>query len=716
MSAKANRRVGRRVNRRAPGRAPGFRWGRVRVVMGFLLLLLIAVVGRATQIHVVEQARYVEAATRNARGTMVIRTRRAEITTRTPEGNARGVTLATSLQARALVANPREVRDPRAAAELLSPLIEMPVDRIEAILSVDHRFAYVAHQLTGSVVDELSSLLRGPTTRAVLRGLRLDPDYKRYYPKGPLAGQLLGYVFWVDHSGYTGLERGLDKEFDAWVHGGSHRLKALRTGRISKGSGRLALFENIAPLLDAGPPTVETTLDATLQDRTERLVADAVARSFARRGLAIIYDVHSGEILAFAHVPQVDPNRWRQSSPRSRAPWGITGAYELGSVMKVFTVAKAIDAGVVTPETEIDTKGGRWRLANVTIKDLHRMKSATVRDILRYSSNIGTAQIAMLAGPKALAEVLEAAGFGKTTGLPIPNEAAGLFNRDYAHWHPVRFANLAFGQGIGVTPIQLVRAFAALGNDGILLKPHLIRSVRAYNGDYLYRAEPEPLGRVVSAETAAIMRDLLMSVVSPGATGARARVEGCPVGGKTGTGQQWVIDPETGKGHYSANDEIASFVGFLPGDRPRYAIYVLIDRPIGLGGGAIAAPTFAKIANMILETQGGRPCGGSVARKAHFRRRVPQAPPVPARARPETGASALAADPVGGGVMVPDLVGQTLPEVIEGLARRHLRPQIQGAGLVISQDPPAGTLTEPGAAVQVVCSLSIRSGGFDAPE
>jgi len=581
----------------------------------------------------------------------------------------------------------------------------MDHDKLERIFSSERRFSFVAHQVSEGTAKKINTLLNSKQLAPILKGIRMEKVFKRYYPKREIAAQLLGWAG-VDNQGVTGLELGLDQEFNAWIRGDQLRIKAFRAGgATANGHTRLALFDEVLPALQASPPRVETTIDLQIQAQTERLLEQGLQRTFARRAAAIILEVQTGEIITIAHVPRVDPNMWLRASPADRLPWTVVEVFEPGSVIKPLTVAAAIDAGVITPETIFDTHNGKLRIADKTIRDLRPMKQASVADILRHSSNIGTAKIARKLGQKELYAAFVRAGLGTPTGIPMPHEASGSLRRGKKGWDPVSFANISFGQGLSVTPLQMARIYAALGNGGKLMVSHLIRKIEGTDGQNLYEAQPQVMSQIVTPETADTVLRLLAGVVEPGATGHKAAISDCPVGGKTGTGQQYVRDPETGRKGYSGNAEVASFGGLLPILNPKYAIYVVVDRPVGgMGGGTAAAPISKEISKMLIDTQGLRPCGLDTLTTTTFRNLVPQPRKHP-RAT-ETEVQGTAASPLPDSVIVPALLGKTVPEALQLISNQELRPAVQGAGIVISQQPKAGALVTKGTAVDISCNLN----------
>ena len=692
---KGNRRI--RSNEKASKKFVnnGFNWTRAWSVLAILGLLYTVLICRAIQVHVVDRATYLERGDENIDASMVFKIRRGDITGR------RGEILATSLKAWTLVSDPRKVESPRATASILAPIVDIPARKLKKLLEQEVPYQPLAFQLDDKTHTQIRNLQLQKETKHLLRGIRMDRGYKRYYPKQGVAGHLLGWTNQYNE-GYTGLELGLDEQFESEMRGAENHVSALRTGISRKQGGTtLALLDKVFPLVKSGAFRVETTIDTLLQEKVEGILADAVKRNLAKRGTAVVVDVKTGEILAFAHAPLIDNNRWRQQPSRNRIPWGVKSGFEPGSVMKVLTVAAALDAEVIEPDTIIDTHKGRYRIADKVFTDLKRMKEASVRDVLRYSSNIGTIEIAMLLGQPGLRSILKRSGFGQKTGLPIPGETAGVAHLNKKNWDPVSFATRSFGQGIQVSAIQVVRAFAAFGNDGVMLEPHLIKRVKDHDGRIVYEAQPTPVSRLVRAETAATVRDLLLDVTTGDATGRKAALKDCRVGGKTGTGQQWVvIDKETGKQGYSSEAEVASFVGFVPGDRPKVAVYVAIDRPIGeQGGGAVAAPAFREIADAALDILGARPCAAVHRKKLRFRHHVPRS--VPVKEEP----TAITQAPIPGTIIVPNLRGKTLAHAMETLGQKKLATVISGSGIVQKQTPGAGTIVAEGTPIQITCAL-----------
>jgi cell division protein FtsI (penicillin-binding protein 3) len=330
---------------------------------------------------------------------------------------------------------------------------------------------------------------------------------------------------------------------------------------------------------------VELTIDAAIQDATERELAAGVAKTRAAGGTAVVLDPATGEILALANVPTYDPNRpgakkdrgW-SDRVRNRA---ITDPFEPGSTFKAMLAAAALEERVVAPAERFFCENGRFQVGRWTINDAHPHGWLTFAEVIQYSSNIGASKVAERLGRERYYRYLRSFGFGSRTGVELPGESPGIV-RPVESWARVDLAVHSFGQGVSVTALQLTAAFAAVANGGLLMRPYLVRRIVSPRGDVVEEQRPVAVRRVVSERAAQTVTALLRRVVEEkGGTGTQARLEDFPVAGKTGTAQK--VNLETGG--YSAK-RIGSFVGFVPADRPRAVVLVLIDEPTGVSYGA----------------------------------------------------------------------------------------------------------------------------------
>ncbi|MEK9146297.1 MAG: penicillin-binding protein 2, partial [Elusimicrobiota bacterium] len=367
---------------------------------------------------------------------------------------------------------------------------------------------------------------------------------------------------------------GLELTFNSKLRGRSRKIRLTRDG-----SGRTMPADPVSEEEEA-PAELRLTLDRSAQYFAEAELREAVLRHKAKKGIVLVQEPRSGDLLAAAVYPP-DPTRNA----------ALQDVFEPGSTFKIVAAAAVLEKGIFAPTDTVDCEGGRWALTpSVLLKDHEPEGVITLAEIIERSSNIGTAKLALRLGPKDFHRHCRTFGFGYKTGLPLPGESAGLLPALSA-LNTVRLANAGFGQGVAVTAIQLISAFSALANGGSLMEPRLILAVAG---------EPAPgpvkLRRVASEKTVSQLGSILEGVVLRG-TGQSARLAGYRAAGKTGTAQK--IDPATGR--YSASDYLSSFIGYAPLPDPRFTILVAIDSPrVGYYGSEVAAPVFAKLARSLL--------------------------------------------------------------------------------------------------------------------
>jgi cell division protein FtsI (penicillin-binding protein 3) len=426
-------------------------------------------------------------------------------------------------------------------------------------------------------------------------------------------------------------------------------------------------------------------------------------------GALVVADPGTGEILALASAPGFNPNDYSVADPDARRNRAMVDRFEPGSVMKVFTVASALAAHSVSPTTSIYCEEGTMAIDNVVIHDTHVSKWLTVTQILSVSSNIGAAKIALGLGEARLYEGFRRFGFGDTTGVPFPGEAMGVL-RPHGHpWVQVDTATAAYGQGVSVTTLQLAMAMAAIANNGRLLEPVLVKRVSDGTGVTLSEASPHVRRDAVPAPVAQMMSEMLVAVTEGEGTGVEAAIPGFKVAGKTGTAQK--IDPATHK--YSDTHYVASFTGFVPAEKPRLVISVVLDDPMGgtHAGGSVAGPVFRRVGEMALRYLGVTPRGtvpmklselgerakdGDVAANTYQILGEAKAPD------PGGAAPTPAAQVRSGEAKVPDLAGLPLRDAVKATLGLGLTPAVEGSGRLARQEPPAGTVLPKGSTVKLI--------------
>jgi len=483
-----------------------------------------------------------------------------------------GELLAISLEARDVYVQGQFVQDPAGTAEQLAVILG--VKPREILSSVRGRgFAFVARQVDREMAERIAAL--------ELPGVGSLPVSKRYYPAGPLASQVLGFVG-VDGIGLDGLEA----QYQDLLAGRSgEQIQELDpAGRpIARG-----LQEVVEPRSGSD---IATTIDRQLQYRVEAALERAVEANRAKGGTVIVLDPATGDILAMAVYPTFDPNRFTEWSDEPEV-WknrAVTDAVEPGSVNKVITASVAIEENVFPLEKRFLVP---WKvqIGNSVIHDSHRhpTERMTLADIVAKSSNIGIVEVAEEAGAPLLSRYLSRFGFGSQTGLGFPGEGSGLL-LPLDSWSLTSLPTIAFGQGISVTPLQMAAVYATIANGGKWVQPRLVRGTVGPDGT-LVPSPPSVTKRVVSPRTARMVTQMLAYAVEDG-TGQSAQVPGYQVAGKTGTARK----PYTDRPGY-AHRYVASFIGFLPASRPHVAIAAMLDEPVTVYGGLAAAPLFQEIA------------------------------------------------------------------------------------------------------------------------
>lgn len=491
--------------------------------------------------------------------------------------DVRGREMAISLESTSIAVRPRRMADPADAARRLAPVLGMDSRALQLRFLSRRAFTWLKRQASPSEVLGARSL--------GIDELEFIPEVSRFYPGRGLAGQVLGFTG-VDGVGLEGLEF----SFDAELRGGSRRLSVRRDAL-----GKTFDAERNVDAAAASGNNLVLTIDRNIQFIAERSLEAAVAESKAASGMAVVMVPDTGAVLAMANVPLFNPNafgRFPRASWRNRA---VTDPFEPGSTMKIFSAAAAIESGGCTPDTIFFCENGKYRIGADTVHDTHPHGWLSLRKIIKYSSNIGAVKMSEMIGPELLFGTLRAFGFGDRTGIESPGETAGALSAP-DRWSRIDTGAIAFGHGISVSALQLAAAASAIANDGVLMRPYLVRSVTDPAGRTLKEFGAEEVRRVVSVETARTIRRMMQDVVSEGGTGERAALDGYAVCGKTGTAQK--LDE---KGGYAEGAYLASFVGFLPADAPRLTILVVIDDPeTGHYGGVVAAPAFRRIARETL--------------------------------------------------------------------------------------------------------------------
>jgi len=651
---------------------------------------LCGVAWRAWALQVEDGAHYRELADRQHAMTVDIPAPRGDVV------DARGRPLAVSADADSIWANPREIRDVTDTADRLAKMIGGDPAALEAKLGGDRKFVWLDRHVTREIAQAVRD--------AKLPGIWVAKEPRRWYPGGTTGGPVIGRAD-IDSRGLEGIELSMDKQLVGQRGEGT----ALRDARGRK------MFADGLEQPEPGA-TVALTLDRSIQAIADRALEASVTANQAKSGVVVVLDVATGHVLAMSSYPTYDPNSDAKHVGARNKP--VTDAFEAGSVMKVFTVAAAIDDGLIRPETGFDLENGAMMMAGrrSPIRDTHPVPYLDVTGIIKHSSNVGAAKIALRLGSTKLYGALRKFGFGAKTQIELPGEQPGMMRKP-TNWREVELATIAFGYGITVTPLQIAAGLAALGNGGVYNPPRIIERVVDPDGTLLYAAQPEPR-QMVKPTTAEIMRKMLGTPFERGKDGGTAGsivVPGFRCGGKTGTAHKW--DPVAKQ---YGDQYLSSFAGIAPLDNPRLAIVVMVDEPRGgdYYGGKVAGPVFATVASETLRylgvpgktlicpppTPGMSPMLDPTPKTCTLPSPTPPKPmkveavaaaALPAIADIEIVAPAPVHVPAPGEVVVPDFRGMGMSRAIDLSRSSRIPVEVSGSGLVIEQLPPPGPAAGP---------------------
>ena len=580
-----------------------------------------------------------------------------------------GRPLAMSVVTKSLYADPKMIKQsPSEVADLIAPYVTMSKEDIVKSLQEDTAFVWIDRMMEPEKSKAVAQLIEDKN----VEGLNFVEESKRYYPNGNLAAQVLGFVG-TDDKGLDGLEMVLDDELKGGI-----QKELVATDR--KGN---AIFGSVLSkyLPDKGK-SVTLTIDASIQFIAERALDKAMEDTGAKHASVIVMDPKTGEILAMANRPTYDPNHYSQGSEEDFKNIAVTNLYEPGSTFKPIIASAALASGKWKLDQVYNDKGAFAANGHI-IRNWDGEGYGPVRllDILKYSLNTGMAEIGTLTGADILSKYVRDYGFGSETGIELPGEGAGiLYNPE--DMSKLDVATMSIGQGIAVTPLQMVRAFGALSNGGAMMKPHIIKSYSNSQGDVTSTTETSVVGQPVPAETAKTIVDILEKEVSEGG-GTKAMVEGYHFGGKTGTAQKL----DTKHGGYLDGQYIASFIGFGPVEDPKFVVLVVIDDPQkgSYYGSQIVAPVFKDIVSQLVRYYQMSPY-------------VKESTPVAVKAantlpEPKPGSD--------GSVTLPNFTGFTYGEVRDWLHKAGLAFKPDGTGTATSQDESSGTTVQAGTAITV---------------
>lgn len=655
---------------------------------------MVLILARLYYLQIIEYVRWLDRAQRQQQRTIELAPQRGTIYDRHQHP------LAMSLQVNSIYAVPSHLSDPAEAARQLAAALGMSPRELEARFDSSHAFTWVKRKVSTAESSRVKTL--------DLKGVYFQKEMKRFYPLGDLAASVLGYVG-MDDRGLGGLEYSLNSVIEGKP---GHALVMEDARRQTFGSRD-----------DPGQPgmNVELTLDAGVQYIAERVLAADIEKWHAKGGAVVVENPSTGAILAMASYPTFNPNNYTASPPQDRINRGVGWIYEPGSTFKSITISSALEEGVAKPTDLIDCQMGAIVLGGRTIHDVrdairHETGPLTVKQVLAYSSDVGAVKVALRLGEDRFYHDIVKFGFGSKTGSGLPGEEQGLLmppNR----WSGVSIGEIAIGQGIGITPLQLTDAYSAIANGGMLIQPRIVKDI--FRGRVAEPPEPRIERRVISPQTAAAMRQMLEGVVEFG-TGQAAQLEGYSAGGKTGTAQK------VENGRYSHTNYVASFIGIAPIHHPAVTILVAIDTPRGgIYGAEVAAPAWKEIAQETLnylnvprdeplESPFEMASNKKAKRMQEFapprdtpslssRVTLPDPPKLKSVSfdtpgHGNSGTLIISARPV---VTVPDFTGLDERKVADECQELGLDLSLSGTGLAVEQNPTPGSKVPEGSQIGV---------------
>uniref|UniRef100_UPI0040259143 penicillin-binding transpeptidase domain-containing protein n=1 Tax=Megasphaera micronuciformis TaxID=187326 RepID=UPI0040259143 len=592
-----------------------------------------------------------------------------------------GKVLAISEVAKSLYADPTMMQSdtdgkgktPAEAAELLAPYLRIKQDEIEERLSRDTSFVWLDRTMDDDKYQALKSVIADKH----IKGLRFVDENRRYYPNGTLAAQLIGFVGDNDH-GLDGIEMVLDDD----IRGDTQKL------RLTTDSNNVPIFDSaLEKVLPDKEKSVRLTIDSTIQYIAEKGLDDIMKNNKPEGAAIIIMNPKTGEILAMASRPNFDPNDYGKANKEAYKNRAVVNLYEPGSTFKPLMASAALDAGTWT-ESKTYKDVGYVQVDDRVISnwDDSGMGTVTLKEILKFSINTGMVAIGLNTGGKILTSYAEKYGFGKQTGIELPGEGEGiLFNPD--EMSNINTATMAIGQGIAVTPLQMVQAFGAVANHGTMMKPFVIKEIDNPDGSVFKKTEPQEVGQPVSAEVSRIISTIMADEINSGG-GLNAKIDGYNFCGKTGTAQR--LNSE-GTG-YAEGQYIGSFIGFGPLEDPEYVVLIVVDNPSGVYYGAqVAAPVFKSMMTDIVRIKGIRPSSAAAANATVLKGMPASTPKTPLPTVDATGDT----------VLLPSFIGYDSREVNAWLNAAGLGFIPNGTGIATYQVPAAGTYVDAGSNVTV---------------
>jgi cell division protein FtsI (penicillin-binding protein 3) len=703
-----------------PDPAKGFRT-RFLLLKFFFALFFVVIAGRLVMVQVLDAGKYRVLAKKQYEQRFILPALRGDIIDR--NGNV----LASNTMFVSFAADPKIVGDDaRKVAKAFAQVFGKPSGYYLEKLggpngSERRRFVWMERSVRPEVAKRIEA--------AHLAGIVMMNEPKRLYHYDHVGGALLGFTD-LDHKGISGLELALNDDLKG--ANGTVTLQRDGLGRTRPSAD----YPRVEPVKGRD---VGLTIDIEYQAVAEEELRRGLEANGADGGLAVLMNPRTGEILALAVVPGVNPNAPGSVDASRARIRAVTDIFEPGSTFKIVTAAAAYEHHLVQPEERFYAERGTMKVTigryTRLIKDTHEYDWLTFRESMEVSSNIVMAKVGKIIGPERLYTMARDLGFGVPTGIDVPGEVRGTLKRP-STWSGTTLQTMSYGYEVGVTPVQLLAAYGAVANGGVLVRPYVVRLVKSPDGDIIRSTSPTVIRRVMSAETAKQLTEAFEGVVERG-TAMDVRIPGVRIAGKTGTARK-VVD-----GSYASGSYTASFVGFFPVDDPQVVGVVMMDNPRRRGyyGGVTSGPIFRAIAERIVNSS-SRISRSAMAQRDPHRDRLLSIPdvrsmqpefakqmlasmglkgrvfgdgPVIAKQTPEAGHPAEPGDVVSlvlgtaskpapnGMVAVPDVRGMTVRRAMTRLVVDEFEVEVRGSGIVRQQVPAAGSAAKAGTSVTVVC-------------
>ena len=628
---------------------------RVVTVLIFFAVLFVALVSRAFQLQILSGEALKAKAEKQHTRILEFQSERGHIFDRN------GEVLAASLIVDSVYADPSRIKNRKKVSAKLSSILGIKKRKINKNILKHKRFCWIARKISPEQSRRIKSLN--------VDGVYLIKEPKRFYTNKGSAGHLLGFVG-MDSDGLGGLEL----KYNRYLKGATGKVS---WGKDARGH-RFYMESGSANEVD-GSCNLILTIDSRIQHIVELQLREATERAGAKGGIAIVMNPGTGEILAMANEPGFNPTVFTRYSGEMRKNKAVTDCFDPGSIFKPFVAAAALEEGVIEDGDEFNCENGAYLVGNKIIHDAQgeKYERLTVREILKYSSNIGSVKVAEKLGKEKFYQYVRKFGFGSRTGINLPGEASGILRKPQ-YWTDVDFATMSFGQGISVTAIQMITAMSTIANQGVLMKPYVVRGLVDKDGRVIEEFTPTVVEKVISPLTAQRVTSFLTDVVGDeGGTGKNARIVNVSVAGKTGTSQKFDFNA----GRYSSDKVRASFIGFFPAENPQIIILVVLDEPeTKRWGGQAAAPVFRNISEQILR-RFSRSIGERefVAENINIEMKNVSAPEV-IIGHTEMDESTM-----------PDFTGMTMRDVLRIAGEMDMNLRLAGSGWVVSQKPAPGS-------------------------